>query len=80
MVTVNHISETVYEGELTGEGFDPISVVVIHFPEDNSALVCNFEINLILTDGICMSSWRHNSYPFIYRCLIGQLPSPRYSL
>ena len=40
MIGVTHISETVFEGTLTGDALDePISVVVILNQEDNSALV-----------------------------------------
>jgi hypothetical protein len=75
MIGATQISETVYEGTLTGEAMDePISVVVILNQEDNSALVCIFETDGIRTNIIYvlilqnMLFWRNNSYIFIYRC------------
>ena len=51
MIAVMQQSATVYEGTLTGEGIDDsISVVVIHNPEDKSALVCIFKTDSIRTN------------------------------
>ena len=51
MIAVLQTSATVYEGTLMGEGIDDsISVVVIHNPEEKSALVCIFKTDSIPTN------------------------------
>ena len=51
MIAVLQTSATVYEGTLMGEEIDDsISVVVIHNPEDKSALVCIFKTDSIRTN------------------------------
>jgi len=50
MIEVEVVSETVFVGTLTAVGVDePIPVVVIHNPEEDSALVCIFEIDCLRT-------------------------------
>ena len=79
MIGVEAVSETVFEGSLTGDAIDePISVVIIHNPEDSSALVCFFKHVVFVLMAVVqnMLSRRHNTYIYMYRCLIDQFPPP----
>ena len=77
MLGVTHISETVYEGTLTGDAInEAISVVVIRNPEGNSALVCIFETDLIRTDSTFYYIFSTLCTIFMYHCLTDQFPTP----